>query len=90
MWYFRIPKLYFKGVGKSAYPSPFSIGRADIYLAKTDKSMGFHFQTEEEETYQIQLSSETVVIQDAQNRYFYIQYRKFGAQTKGMWQETHH
>ena len=52
--------------------------------------MGFYFQTEEEETYQIQLSSETIVIQDAQNRYFYIQCRKFGVQTNGMWQETHY
>ena len=35
--------------------------------------MGFHFQTEEEETYQIQLSAETIIIQDGHRVFYYIE-----------------
>ena len=53
-------------------PVPFSIGTADGYLAKTDKSKGFKFLTKEEEDSHIPLPGETLVLQDGNAVFYYI------------------
>ena len=53
-------------------PVPFSIGCADRYLAKADKSMGSHFLTEEEKNDQIPLLAKTLVVQDYHPVFYYM------------------
>ena len=53
-------------------PVPFSIGCADRYLAKADKSMGSHFLTEEENNDQIPLPAKTLVVQDSHPVFYYV------------------
>ena len=53
-------------------PVPFSIGCADRYLAKADKSMGSHFLTEEENNDQILLPAKTLVVHDFHSVFHYV------------------
>ena len=55
-------------------PVPFSIGCADRYLAKADKSMGSQFLTEEENNDQIPLPAKTLVVQVAHSVFYYMKY----------------